>query len=134
MAAVSGSAGVGRLGLQFSTVAVANFVTIASEEVARLGLSNTLVEEEELAAARARYIASTATPAPDQNKAAHEAAVTAAVSDAVLFNELDPLLDEVRGDDAPQIAQEAQEQAPETEEVSETPVAAEEPKPGRRGR
>lgn len=97
---------------------VANFVTITSEEVARLGLSNTFVEEEELAAARAK----------------HAEAVIATVSDAMLFNELDPLLEVVRDEDAPQITQDAQEQAPEAEEVPEAPGAAEGPKPGRRGR
>lgn len=99
-------------------VAVANYVTIDSEEVAKLGLPNTLVEEEELTAARDR----------------HEAVITATVSDAVLFNELDPLLDAVRGDDAPQVVQDAQEQAPEAEEASEVPAAVEGAKTGRRGR
>lgn len=99
-------------------VAVANYVTIDSEEVARLGLSNTLVEEEELAAARKR----------------HEAAITAAVSDAVLFSQLDPLLEAVRGEEAPQPIQDGQEQASKAEVVSEAPAAAEDPKPGRRGR
>ena len=139
-----------------SKVAVASYVSISVEELGRLGLSSTFVEEGELTAARARYQAKAGTVAltdaqnpeaaakpaltvSEEEFAAFTAwkaksdqeAITAAVSDAVLFDELDPLLDAVRGDEAPQPTQDAQEQAPEPEEVSEAPVVAEEPKPGR---
>jgi hypothetical protein len=132
-----------------SRVAVASYVSISVEELGRLGLSSTFVEEGELTAARARYQAKVGTVAPTAKpsfqvgeeefaafmawkaKASHEGAVAAAVSDAVMFHELDPLLEAVRGDEAPQPTQDAQGQAPEAEEVPEAPVVAEEPKQGR---
>jgi hypothetical protein len=132
-----------------SRVAVASYVSISVEELGRLGLSSTFVEEGELTAARARYQARAGTVVPTAKpsfqvseedfaafmawkaKASHEGAVAAAVSDAVMFHELDPLLEAVRGDEAPQPTQDAQGQAPEAEEVPEAPVVAEEPKQGR---
>jgi hypothetical protein len=144
-----------------SRVAVASYVSISVEELGRLGLSSSFVEEGELTAAKARYQAkveadmasmdaqakaSHETPAKAsfavseeefhafmawKAKASHEGAVAAAVSDAVMFHELDPLLEAVRGDEAPQPTQDAQGQAPEAEEVPEAPVVAEEPKQGR---
>ena len=128
---------------------MASYVSITVEELGRLGLSSTFVEEGELTAARARYQAKVETVAPTAKpsfqvgeeefaafmawkaKASHEGAVAAAVSDAVMFHELDPLLEAVRGDEAPQPTQDAQGQAPEAEEVPEAPVVAEEPKSGR---
>jgi hypothetical protein len=128
-------------------VAVASYVTISLEEAAHLGLG-TFVEEEELTAARARHKAKTDPGKPLltvneedfaaftawKAKADHEAVIAAAVSDAVLFNELDPLLEAVREEEAPQPIQDPQEQAPEAEEASEAPAAVEGAKPGRRGR
>jgi hypothetical protein len=132
-----------------SRVAVASYESISVEELGRLGLSSTFVEEGELAAARARYQAKVGTVVPTAKpsfqvgkedfaafmawkaKASHEGAVAAAVSDAVMFHELDPLLEAVRDDEAPQPTQDAQEQAPEAEEAPEAPVVAEEPKQGR---
>jgi hypothetical protein len=132
-----------------SRVAVANYVSISVEELGRLGLSSTFVEEGELTAAKARYQAKVGAVAPTakpsfqvgeeefhafmawKTKASHEGAVAAAVSDAVMFHELDPLLEAVRGDEVPQPTQDAQGQAPEAEEVPEAPVVAEEPKQGR---
>jgi len=144
-----------------SRVAVASYESISVEELGRLGLSSTFVEEGELTAARARYQAkvgadmasmdaqakaSHETPAKAsfavseeefaafmawKAKASHEGAVAAAVSDAVLFNELDPLLKAVRGDEAPQPTQDAQEQAPEAEEASVDPEPVAEAKQGR---
>jgi len=132
-----------------SRVAVASYVSISVEELGRLGLSSTFVEEGELAAARARYQAKVGTVVPTAKpslqvgeeefaafmawkaKASHEGAVAAAVSDAVMFHELDPLLEAVRDDEAPQPTQDAQGQAPEAEEAPEAPVVAEEPKQGR---
>ena len=128
---------------------MASYVSISVEELGRLGLSSTFVEEGELAAAKARYQAKVGTVVPTAKpsfavseedfaafmawkaKASHEGAVAAAVSDAVMFHELDPLLEAVRGDEAPQPTQDAQGQAPEPEEVPEAPVVAEEPKQGR---
>ena len=149
-----------------SRVAVASYVSISVEELGRLGLSSSFVEEGELTAAKARYQAkvvadmasmdaqakaSHETPAKasfavsEEDFAAfmawkasvrgdHEGAVAAAVSDAVLFNELDPLLEAVRGDGAPQPTQDAQAQAPEAEEASVDPEPVAEAKQGRRGR
>jgi hypothetical protein len=142
-----------------SKVAVASYVSISVEELGRLGLSSTFVEEGELTAARARYQAKAGTVAltDAQNPEAaakpaltvseeefaaftawkakaNQEAITAAVSDAVLFDELDPLLDAVRGDEAPQPTQDAQEQAPGVAEAAVDPEPVLEPKQGRRGR
>jgi hypothetical protein len=142
-----------------SRVAVASYESISVEELGRLGLSSTFVEEGELAAARARYQArvgadmasmdaqakaSHETPAKASFavseedfaafmawKASHEGAVAAAVSDAVMFHELDPLLEAVRGDEAPQPTQDAQGQAPGAEETSVDPEPVAEAKQGR---
>jgi hypothetical protein len=147
-----------------SRVAVASYVSISVEELGRLGLSSTFVEEGELAAARARYQArveagmesmdaqakaSHETPAKAsfavseedfaafmawKAKASHEGAVAAVVSDAVMFHELDPLLEAVRGDEAPQPTQDAQGQAPGTAEAAVDPEPVADAKPGRRAR
>ncbi len=127
---------------------MASYVSISVEELGRLGLSSSFVEEGELTAAKARYQATVGTVVPTAKPSfqvgaeefaafmawkakASQEAITAAVSDAVLFDELDPLLEAVRGDEAPQPTQDAQGQAPEAEEVPEAPVVAEEPKQGR---
>lgn len=135
-----------------SRVAMASYVSISVEELGRLGLSSSFVEEGELAAAKARYQAKVGTVVPtakpsfqvDEEEfaafmawranAGHEGAVAAAVSDAVLFNELDPLLEAVRGDEAPQPTQDAQEQAPGTAEAAVDPEPVADAKPGRRAR